>query len=117
MLGSRLNSGSHLRGAASKRPLLGGPSLITRLTRTVKALLLLMVKGLRAASGGSRHVCNGSWGGLAGDFSSEGGYSALSAIRHRPDRARSPQMRERSDSDQMLQCGQAEQLPVRYWVW
>jgi len=34
------------------------------------ALLLLMVKGLRAASGGSRHVCNGSWGGLAGDFSS-----------------------------------------------
>jgi len=58
------------------------------------------VKGLRAASGGSRHVCNGSWGGLAGGFSSEGGYSALSAIRHRPDRARSPQMRERSDSDQ-----------------
>jgi len=31
-----------------------------------------MVKGLRAASGGSRDVCNGSWGGLAGDFSSEG---------------------------------------------
>jgi len=91
--------------------------LIERRIRLTKALLLLMVKGLRAASGGSRHVCNDSWGGLAGEFSSERGYSALSANRHRPGRKRIPQMRERSDSDQMLQCGQAEQLPVRYWVW